>query len=245
MSAIGRTFLRLAACAALRNRTMAGERVYDSRISAIDPVTAFPNIDEISGSIGVYTEQDSGDALSKNNGGPPFRSEVELIFEIAMQARVALENGDWAIARPETDDQLEATLDLIESQVELAIFRHQTPVAVAFRKMAKQVSAKTSIRFTDPAGSSKLAMRYVTYKVEIHDPEIDIYNQTKSGLYRLPDEWFVVAQSLPEGSRERDMAEAIATTLITDPLPALLAVDATVKPAVTSLPVNQTWNLPQ
>lgn len=245
MSALGRTFLRLAACAALRNQTMAGERVYDSRISAIDPVTAFPNIDEISGSIGVYTEQDSGDALSKNNGGPPFRPEVELIFEIAMQARIALDDGEWGIARPETDDQLEATLDLIESQIELSLFRYQTTAAVAFRKMTKQVGSKSSIRFTDPAGSSKLAMRYVTYKVEIHDPEIDIFNATATGLNRLPEEWRAVAQAFPDGSRERDMAEAIAATLTTDPQPALLAVNATVKPTTTAPTVSATWNLPQ
>lgn len=245
MSALGRTFLRLAACAALRNQTMAGERVYDSRISAIDPVTAFPNIDEISGSIGVYTEQDSGDALSANNGGPPFRPEVELIFEIAMQARIALENGEWAIARPETDDQLEATLDLIESQIELALFRMQTPASVAFRKLTKQVASKSSIRFTDPAASSKLAMRYVTYKVEVHDPEIDIHNTTAAGFYRLPPEWRVVAESFPEGSREFDMAYAIASALVVDPVPALLRVGATVKPTPDASPVNAIWEPPQ
>lgn len=245
MSALGRTFLRLAACAALRNQTMAGERVYDSRISAIDPVTAFPNIDEIAGSIGVYTEQDSGDALSANNGGPPFRPEVELIFEIAMQARVALDDGEWAIARPETDDQLEATLDLIESQIELALFRLQTSAAVAFRKLTKQVGSKSSIRFTDPAASSKLAMRYVTYKVEVHDPEIDIFNKTAIGLARLPPEWRAVAQSFPEGSREYEMSYAIASSLITDPLPALLRIGATVKPTPTASPVNALWEPPQ
>jgi len=241
MSALGRTFLRLAACAALRNRTMAGERVYDSRISAVDPVTAFPNVDEISGSIGVYTEQDSGEALSKNNGGPPFRPEVELIFEIAMQARVALEDGDWGIARPETDDQLEATLDLIESQIELALFRHQTTAAVAFRKMTKQVGSKSSIRFTDPAASSKLAMRYVTYKIEVHDPEIEIHDQSAAGLNRLPEPWRVVAQSFAVGSRERDMANTIASALVTDPLPALLRVGATIKPTPTASEVNAVW----
>ena len=245
MSALGRTFLRLAACAALRNQTMAGERVYDSRISASDPVTAFPEIDEIAGSIGVYTEQDSGDALSASNGGPPFRPEVELIFEIAMQARVALDDGEWAIARPETDDQLEATLDLIESQIELALFRRQSTAAVAFRKMTKQVGSKSSIRFTDPAASSKLAMRYVTYKVEVHDPEIEIHDQSAAGLNRLPEPWRVVAQSFAVGSRERDMANTIASALVTDPLPALLRVGATIKPTPTASEVNAIWEPPQ
>ena len=245
MSALGRTFLRLAACAALRNQTMAGERVYDSRISAIDPMTAFPEIDEIAGSIGIYTEQDSGDALSANNGGPPFRPEVELIFEIAMQARVALDDGEWAIARPETDDQLEATLDLIESQIELALFRRQSTAAVAFRKLTKQVGSKSSIRFTDPAASSKLAMRYVTYKVEVHDPEIEIHDQSAAGLNRLPEPWRAVAQSFVVGSRERDMANTIASALVTDPIPALLRIGATVKPTPTASEVNAIWEPPQ
>lgn len=245
MSAFGRSFLRLAACAALRNRTLAGERVYDSRISAVDPLTAFPVMDEISGSISVYTEQDSGDALSSGNGGPPFRPEIELIFEIAMQARVACGADEWVIARPETDDQLEATIDVIEGQIELALFRYQTDAAIAFRLLTKQVSSKASIRFTDPAGSSKLAMRYVTYKVEIADPEIDIFDQAATGINRLPEPWKSVALSFPDNSREREMAVAIAASLITDPLPALISIDATVKPTTTASPVSETWNLEQ
>jgi hypothetical protein len=245
MSAFGRAFLRLAACAALRNQTMAGERVYDSRISAIDPVTAFPVLDQLSGSIGVYTEQDSGDALSSNNGGPPFRPEIELIFEIVMQGRMSIGSDEWVIARPETDDQLEATIDVIEGQVELALFRYQTPAAVAFRKLTKQVASKTSIRFTDPSGSSKLAMRYLTYKVEIADPEIDIFNQSATGINRLPQPWRLVAEAFPTGSREREMSEAIAASLVTDPLPALLRIGATVKPTPTASTVSALWEPPQ
>ena len=80
-----RAFLRMAACAALRDMTLVGDRVYDSRIAALDAETFLPNMGDIAGSIGVSTEQDSGDAESDQNGGPPFTSTIELIFEIGMR----------------------------------------------------------------------------------------------------------------------------------------------------------------
>ena len=88
-------------------------------------------------------------------------------------------------------------------------------------------------------------MRYVTYKVEVHDPEIEIHDQSAAGLNRLPEPWRVVAQSFAVGSRERDMANTIASALVTDPLPALLRVGATVKPTPTASEVNAIWEPPQ
>src|ERR1700676_3299674 len=120
MSAISRTCLRLAATAALRDVTIVGGNVFDSRISAVNLTDDLPT----AGAIAVYAEQDDGDALSENNGGPPFVQLVDLTLEIAMQTIGPVQpDGKYVVLTPVTDDELEATLDVIETQAELALFR--------------------------------------------------------------------------------------------------------------------------
>jgi hypothetical protein len=227
MSAIGRAILRQAACVALRNATLVGEEVYDSRIGAYDPETFVPNILDIAGSIGVYSEQDTGPALAQQNGGPPFVPVVELVLEIAMQVKF---DGDdaYEVGLPATDDQLEMTIDVIETQAEIALFRSQAAASVAFRRLTKQVNDKTSIRFTDPASSTKLAVRYVTYHVEIEDPEIPIFDTSLTGLNRLPEPFKSVVLAWPSDSPEREKATALAALLTQTAMPALEGVDATI-----------------
>jgi hypothetical protein len=224
MSAFGRAFLRLATCAALRDQTLVGGEVYDSRIPALDPETLAPDV-SIAGTIGVYTEQDSGPALSSHNGGPPFVPVIELVIEIAMQAKIT---GEDILGVPETDDQLETTIDFIEGQAELALWRRQHAAALGFRKVAKRVEDKSSVRFIDPASSAKLAIRYVTYKIEIEDPELPIFDDSLTGLDRLPEPWRTVALAWPDGSVEREKAENMADALVPQPMPALEGIDATI-----------------
>jgi len=253
MSAFGRSFLRLAACAALRNMTLVGEQVFDSRIAALDPETFMPNLADVAGSIGVYTEQDSGEALSSANGGPPFRPEIELVLEIAMQGLFKSENDEaYVVDAPLTDDHLEMTLDVIEGQAELALFRRVEPASVAFRLLTKQTSKKTAIRFTDPKSSAKFALRYVTYSIEIADPEIPIFDASLSGLDRLPEPWKSVALAWPSDSPEREKAARLADLLTAPARPAFEEMVATIPPPPQVPPSEHpddpqiaTWNIPQ
>lgn len=252
MSAFGRAFLRLAACAALRDATLVGQKVFDSRIAALDPETFLPD-SAVAGSIGVSTEQDSGDALSSGNGGPPFRPEVELVLEIAMQALFKSdEEGGYIPAYPLVDDQLEMTLDVIEGQAELALFRRMEPASVAFRQLTKQVTKKTAIRFTDPKSSAKYAMRYAIYTIEIEDPEIPIFDASLTGLNRLPEPWKSVALSWPIDSPEREKAERLAELLTAPARRAFEEFVATIPPPPQVPPSEHpdapqvaTWNIPQ
>jgi hypothetical protein len=248
VSALGRCFLRLAAAAALRDATIVGGNVFDSRIEAVNLSEEQP----IAGAIAVYAEQDSGDALWRQNGGPPFRPEVELVLEITMQARVVQDDGSYVVGTPATDDELEATLDVIETQSEIALFRSYAANSALFRRIAKRVVQKTSIRFVDPQAGDKLAVRYVTYKIEIDDPEIPIFDAVLTGLARLPEPFRSVAEGWPSGP-EKEKATAFSALLTAAPPPAFEQVQATVPPPPSTQapgtdpdpPRVETWILPQ
>ena len=247
MSALGRLCLRLAACAALRNATMVGENVFDSRVEAVDLSDDAP----VAAAIAVYTEQDEGEALSAQNGGPPFVPEVELILEITMMTREIQASGAIVVGAPATDDQLEASVDLIEAQAEIALFASYAPNAVLFRRVAKRPKQKQSLRFTDPKSSTRLAIRYVTYRIEIDDRPAPIYDATQTGLNRLPEPFRTIAMGWGAGP-ELDTANAVAAALAGATPASLLGVIATTAPPPSTQTPGaqpepsraQTWTLP-
>lgn len=210
MSSLGRMCLRLAAVSALRGATIAGDNVFDSRVEAVNLTDSIP----IAGAIAVYSEQDDGEALSSQNGGPPFNPTIELVFEISIQARVVQPDGSYVVGAPVTDDELESTLDIIEAQVELTLFRSYSPLSVLFRRVAKRVKQKTSVRFVDPKGGEKLAVRYALYQVEIDDRETPVYDPALSGLDRLPEPFRSIAIAWPDNLPEKEKALAAAQLLV-------------------------------
>jgi hypothetical protein len=247
MSAVSRACLRLAATAALRDVTIAGGNVFDSRIEAVNLSDDQP----IAGAIAVYTEQDEGEALSKQNGGPPFVSMVDLILEITMQARVVQSDGTYVVLTPATDDELEATLDVIETQAEDALFRSYATNSVLFRIVAKRPDKKMSLRFTDPKEGQKLAVRYVTYTIEIDDREVPVLDGTLTGFDRLPYPFSAIAPKWPAGP-EQEKATVIAALLAGTTPPAFRGVIATIPPpASTQSDIQpepdriERWDVPQ
>lgn len=224
MSAILRTGLRLAAVAALRGVTICGDNIFDSRIEAVNFRDEIP----VAGSIAVYTEQDSGDAVSQPQGGPPFRQMVELILEIAMQTREVRNDGTFEVKTPAADDELEATLDLIETQAEVALFLSLAPYSVLFRLVSKRALEKNAIRFTDPQAGTKMALRYVTYKTEIEDTMIPVYDSSLTGFAKLPEPFATVAAGWADGLPEKEKALALAKALPGVTPPDFLGMDTTV-----------------
>ncbi len=225
MSALARTCLRLAACAALRNATLAGENVFDSRIEAVNLAKQ-----AVAGAIAVYTEQEDGEALDSMNG-PPFRPTVDLVLEISMQVKGPVApDGSYSIGTPITDDELEASIDLIEAQAESALFRAYATNSVLFRQVARFSRRKNSIRFTDPQGGAKLATRYVTFGIEIADEDAPVeYAPTLTGFDRLPPTFAKIARAWPMGSVESEKALQIAAALAGTAPPAFRGVTATVQ----------------
>ena len=230
MSAVSRACLRLAATAALRDITIAGGNVFDSRIEAVNLSDDQP----IAGAIAVYTEQDEGEALSKQNGGPPFVSMVDLILEITMQSIGPVKaDGSYTVITPVTDDELEATLDVIETQAEDALFRSYAVNSVLFRMSAKRPDKKISLRFTDPKEGQKLAVRYVTYTIEIDDREVPVLDGTRTGFDTLPYPFSAIAPQWADGP-EKEKATVIAALLAGTTPPAFKGVIATVTPPAST-----------
>jgi hypothetical protein len=119
------------------------------------------------------------------------------------------------------------SIDLIEAQAELALFRSNAPVGGLFRKVAKTPLHKQSIRFVDAKGGEKAAARYVIFKIQIDDNETPIYNASLTGLDRLPEPFRTIAINWPDGSVEKDKAIAVAAALGGTTPPALEGIDVT------------------
>lgn len=185
-----RTALRLGVVMALSNAfqapfpTIAANRVYDSRI---DPIQG-ANAGDIAPLAIVYTDDDDRDALSGNNGGPPWRQHVNLVIELSMGMVGALEDEEGHPLKDEhgnalstflpvaTEPELELMLDLFETQVE-RIFR-QPGNAWAQRLFADppsglvvRIESWSSKRYVEREAQYRFAARQIMIKAMLPQPE--------------------------------------------------------------------------
>lgn len=203
--ALHRTALRLATIESLRPAALAGTtgaawptlaegRVFDTRID--------PWIDangEMRSCIAVYTENDLGYG-SQKAGGPPYKHEIDLVFELS-QITFAEAAGDpqtFVAGIPVTDEELEATLDLLEYQIEDALLNRSFGVMISLGRFDKTTLWRwlTGSRVKEPRSmthrtseeAERLARRTVTWKVEIDDPDGPSHypRAGATGLDRLP-----------------------------------------------------------
>lgn len=115
-----RTGLRLAALALLTNGglepwpTLAKDYVYDSRRDDLDSVQERMRRPVIV----IRTDDDIRDYRSSGNLVSPMQSRfIDLLLELSVVTASKDDNG-WVIGWPETDNTLEAVLDMLELQVE-------------------------------------------------------------------------------------------------------------------------------
>jgi hypothetical protein len=214
---LARTALRLAAINALQGAdatsgpTVARNRVYDSRITDFNP-ESFP--DDAKPTIIVLTDSDEGDQLSRQNGGPPFRRNIELVFEIGIVQKVK-DGADFDLVYPDTDPRLEAALDTLEFQIARRLGYDPDPAAVLFRNFVRPIKHECHRQVTDDAGV-KIACRLLTWTCDVTDDQIKVFNSADTvptGLDALPDPLKSVAAALPTGSSGADICAAIAAAL--------------------------------
>ena len=206
---LARACLRLSAVAALRGFTLAETRVCDSRIGAIDGLKP----DERKPVIAVYTEDQAGEALSTQNGGPPFKPSVDLVFEISVvEAQFDDQDVITDIVFPTTDGELEATLDTLEQQIRTILFEDVTkPLSNLFRRAFLRAHHYQSLRFREEAKGIRLAYRYVIVKLEVADePVLVAYDSRLSGLDLLPKTFREIAHAWPDELPEKAIAVAMA-----------------------------------
>lgn len=119
-----RTAFRLAVVMALSNGmaapwpTIARGRVFDSRM---DP-RQITDLEEVMPMITVCTDDDAGDSLSDNNGGPPFgHNACQLVIEATIGVLGEDEEKNATAVLPQSEPELEALLDLMERQIKQAL----------------------------------------------------------------------------------------------------------------------------
>lgn len=234
---LARTALRLCAAGTLKGAvgarpTIAQERVYDSRN---DPFQPEDFADDAKPIVVVVTDGDDGDALSNQNGGPPFHRNIELVLELAMVARAPVTDdsgnptGGYVIGVPDTDARLEASLDLLEFQVIRRLANDPAPLSVLFRKLAR-IWKRECHRQIDDAAGVKIASRVLVLTCEAKDDRVQVFNNPNmplpTGLDALPEPLRTVAKALPAGSAGADTCAALAGAISQLTLPALNGVDA-------------------
>ena len=212
---LARTALRLAAVQIVKGTaasrpTIAGKNVFDSRLSPEQPEDFSQDASAI---VIVFSDGDEGDALSDQNGGPAFRRQIDLVFDIGMVCREndPEEAGAYIIGYPDTDARLEASIDVLQAQIIRQIAYSTNPLAIWFQNHVR-IWKQESHRQVEDAASVKLARRVLTLTCELGDDEFEP-NSGATGWDRIPEPLRTVASLMPEGSAGADTCAAIANQL--------------------------------
>lgn len=214
---LARLALRLAAVAALDGRTIAEDRVDDSRLAALAPEDV---PDDGLPVIMAITDDDDGEAFSEQDGGPPFDRLIDLCLELSMQARVQyIDPGNPAesiynIEAPDTDARLDASLDFLEFQTVRELACGYSPFAREFQRIARIVSRSCHRAAADDG--TKIASRLLTLRCRVNDDEIEEFvgdDVLPTGLNVLPEPLRSVAKLLPPTSSGGKICAEIAAKL--------------------------------
>jgi hypothetical protein len=163
--------------------TLAGKLVFDSRLDPIEDL----NPAEQQPVVTVYTEDDAGTG-GQARGGPPFKRMVDLCFEIAVVVSTRPRGADaYQAFYPETDAELEASLDLLEAQIRFALF--YGPTGALWRQLTgRKVPEIHSLPHHTAEERIRLARRTVRMKVQLPDDDYDpAPGAAPTGNARLPE----------------------------------------------------------
>jgi hypothetical protein len=199
-----RMALRLLVVEALKGVTVAGPRVFDSRMNDLSPDLFKGDQNPV---ILVMTDKDEGEQLSAQNGGPPFGRSAELSLEFGMTERIE-QDGESGIAYANTDARLEAGLDFMEQQVMTHLQYSDTPMTTLFRRFwritkydcHRQIFEETSV---------KLACRVLTLSCYSGDT-----NVLTNPANVLPEPLHSVSVLMPTGSSGKDICERVAAAIV-------------------------------
>jgi hypothetical protein len=214
MSALVRLCLRIAAVEVLRADPViyaaTGGNVFDSEMGAIDSEKPLPIII-------VQSEGSGGIAWSDNNGGPPFNTKTDLVFEIIHIAK-GEQDGAAGLFLPATDRELEAAIDLLEWRIPEALAFAETPLALSFRKLVlKRIHEAHSERFASDDIGLRLASRMLTLRVELQEEESRVWHPDDAlptgEFASLPDPLRTIAPLFAVGSSARGTLALVAAQL--------------------------------
>lgn len=170
---LARIALRMATIAVLKGKTLVGDNVLDSEITALD-ADAEGNLttDQQKPFITVYTHS----AVSEEGGARALHrsGRTELVMEIAVAATMVYRNedGDKEVAAgiPATDANLEFMLDAIGSQISSALTDPGDAWAEIWRGLSSSVVKIERKRTSDATGARIAAHQIVITLNLLPDP---------------------------------------------------------------------------
>jgi hypothetical protein len=166
-----RLVMRLAAARALRDRTLAGARVFDSAVDSIDQTIA-ANRQPL---IVLTTDEHVLDVTGRNLGSGTH--QCDLVIEIAIASRVEMpapdgSGGQISIAIPHTDEGMELTLDIMEHQVITALTRDDNAWSRAWMKLVPRVTRRLSRRGASSENGVRFAARQLVLTCDLVDTPV-------------------------------------------------------------------------
>lgn len=152
--------LRLATIRALKGRTFAEDRVFDSRIEAIDTLA----VNETAPIVIVTTDDDEAtiegrDLLAGDH-------QHELVIEAAVWTKVATEKDDEVLVIPATDAGLEASLNILCYQITRALAADGGEWGDLWRTIVMRAPKIVSRRGADDTNGVRFAARQIIYTVD-------------------------------------------------------------------------------
>jgi hypothetical protein len=166
---MNRLLLRALVVGALKDQTIAGARVYDTRLAPV-PTDKVENIIPM---IAVYTDIDRRRQMERGAPAGSFKRSCDITLEISLgtwlQATAPDGSPQAAIGVLETDAELEALLDLFELQIFRALYSSENAFAVDLQSMVKEWLDWESMPGRTVEGNNKIAGRVLTITVEVAD----------------------------------------------------------------------------
>lgn len=171
---ITRLALRICAVEALKNNTLVGNSVYNSRHGVLDSSRA----GEITTSeerpfIAVYTET----SIDREESGFLLRSNTNLdfIFEFAIAQCMSIQKEDgssfFAPFIPDTDEGMECYLDIVETGISAALRDEKNAWAEVWRKLAGRVVETEHRRISNETEGTSLAAHQLRLRLDaVIDP---------------------------------------------------------------------------
>jgi hypothetical protein len=161
--------VRLAAFKALQGRTFAENRVFDSRVDALN----FTAEDDRAPLIVVSVDEDRGTVEGRDLAAAS--REVELVIEIAIAARMRRTIGagetEETVEVPETDAGLEASVGLVGYQVMRALQADPGAWSEVFRALVPRIFSFTARRGADVKNGVRYAARQIVLRCDcLADP---------------------------------------------------------------------------
>lgn len=163
-----RLAMRIAAAKAIRGRTLAQDRVFDSAVDPIDRTI----LETHQPMAVVTTDEHSLDVTGRDLGSGPH--QCDLVVEIAIAARTEVQapdgsGGQITVAIPHTDEGMEITLDILEHQVIGALQRDDNAWTRLWMALVPRVTKRVSRRGASSEDGVRFAARQVVLTCDLVD----------------------------------------------------------------------------